>query len=264
MSAMESGKFIRLAGGNQEKWVLPSSNIHVKAAYTKHGIIYKDYICEELACKIGSQFGFDMSVNKACRIVSRDGENIAGSYSKIFLTDSEELVPMSLLLEKHLTDKVCKSWDRLSIRERLERVLSICTEDCRLISNKYILDMVTLDYLIGNVDRHMSNFGVLYDFHTQEYRFPPHFDNGLSLFEFDGLFNGLTLEESMNRLYAQPFGDYFQEVYQVAVNLLGSGSMKVCRLTDLVFPSRKAFDYFEYVTKKLNIPLIGEATWIGD
>ena len=66
--------------------------------------------------------------------------------------------------------------------------------------------MIVFDYLIGNTDRHLNNFGIIRDSHTLEWRgFAPLFDNGTSM--------GCDLEAedivSEAGLDCKPFSEYF-------------------------------------------------------
>ena len=66
--------------------------------------------------------------------------------------------------------------------------------------------VIVFDYLIGNTDRHLNNFGVIRDSHTLEWRgFAPLFDNGTSM--------GCDLEAedivSEAGLDCKPFSEYF-------------------------------------------------------
>ena len=54
---------------------------------------------------------------------------------------------------------------------------------CNVNYTDYLIVMAIIDFLIGNEDRHLNNFGVLTDDST--YRLLPLFDFGLGLFEHD-------------------------------------------------------------------------------
>lgn len=47
--------------------------------------------------------------------------------------------------------------------------------------DEYFSRMLTLDKIFLNVDRHLTNFGVIYNLRSKSYRIPPIFDQGMSL-----------------------------------------------------------------------------------
>ena len=86
-----------------------------------------------------------------------------------------------------------------------DHLVSCCLHH-RLDAVPFLDRMMVFDYLIGNTDRHLNNFGVIRDSHTLEWRgFAPLFDNGTSM--------GCDLEAedivSEAGLDCKPFSEYF-------------------------------------------------------
>ncbi len=112
--------------------------------------------------------------------------NKFGCRSKSFLKDvDEEFVTINSLYTK------ATGYTNLA-----DYLMGLSTAEARL---KYLLDLITifniskqefryylntllqLDMLILNTDRHVHNYGVIYNRSTRKYRIPPIFDNGQSL-----------------------------------------------------------------------------------
>lgn len=91
-----------------------------------------------------------------------------------FLTDEEEYVPMSLVLEAERRrqgetpyDRVMRACTNLGIQSKAaERALS---------------QMILCDSILANTDRHLRNFGLIRNIHNLTWRFAPLFDTGNSL-----------------------------------------------------------------------------------
>lgn len=108
-----------------------------------------------------------------------------GCRSKNFLEKDEQFLTISTLHER-VTGKTNLSDELMLFRtagERLNYILKI-VEDIGISADlyrEYMKIMLQLDWLIMNTDRHVHNYGVIYNNATGEFRTAPIFDNGLSL-----------------------------------------------------------------------------------
>lgn len=67
------------------------------------------------------------------------------------------------------------------------------------------MQIVTLDMLSFNTDRHFNNLGLIVDASTGVYKAAPIFDNGNSLLSDWDRFDEETVEENLEKVYGQPF-----------------------------------------------------------
>lgn len=104
-------------------------------------------------------------------------------------------------------DKWMKKWSRLSSVDKVEYVCS-AFKRLRVSRNdtlKYLTYMVELDTLVLNIDRHLNNFGLRYNFSKRTYEPMFLFDQGISLCVGEGIFDSLDNMRNTRKVKMQPF-----------------------------------------------------------
>lgn len=133
------------------------------------GVYKQEPFNEAIAYKIASEFGIDHVEYEVKKI----GEEYY-SFCPNFITENTELVPISAISkrfkkENHVStfDFVCNSLESLGISDAREK----------------IGEMLFLDYIIFNEDRHFNNFGFIRDVESLKVLgLAPIYDSGTSLF----------------------------------------------------------------------------------
>lgn len=69
----------------------------------------------------------------------------------------------------------------------------------------YIYSMLIFDFLICNDDRHLTNFGVIFNEQTQQYRFTPLYDHGESFFRTDAVLTKKEYDTKCHKFKSKPF-----------------------------------------------------------
>lgn len=181
VSELES-LFSTSSKGNQRKWYVPSGNIYVKEALWYKNRYWKDYLCEVIASEIYKAFNMPIPIPYVdyfvCYVKCGD-KVIPGSLSKNFLTDTEELLTFGRLLDRQGIEFPVKAdldvkWDLL-VDVLNKHMTYDVTED--------LVYMFVVDFLMGNEDRHINNFGLCRDWRTNKFMMIPLFDTGMSLLQ---------------------------------------------------------------------------------
>lgn len=104
-------------------------------------------------------------------------------------------------------DKWLKKWSRLSSVDKVEYVCSAFKKQgvSRNETLKYLTYMVELDTLVLNIDRHLNNFGLCYNFSKRTYEPMFLFDQGISLCVGEGIFDSLANMRNTRKIKMQPF-----------------------------------------------------------
>ena len=104
-------------------------------------------------------------------------------------------------------DKWMKKWSRLSSVDKVEYVCSAFKKlgVSRNDTLKYLTYMVELDTLVLNIDRHLNNFGLRYNFNKRIYEPMFLFDQGISLCVGEGIFDSLANMRNTRKVKMQPF-----------------------------------------------------------
>lgn len=104
-------------------------------------------------------------------------------------------------------NKWMKRWNRLSSVDKVEYVCS-AFKKLRVSRNDtldYLTYMIELDTLVLNIDRHLNNFGLRYNYMERTYEPMFLFDQGLSLCVGEGIFGSLRDMRNTRKIKMQPF-----------------------------------------------------------
>lgn len=129
-----------------------------------------------------------------------------GCRSRSFLNAEESFISFERLYtiyrSGHLLDAVRVIPE---VKDRISYVVGFVKDTVGVDCSKYLSQILALDMLTLNIDRHFNNLGVVIDNLTGECRPAPIFDNGASLLSSWGKFNEGTLKENIALAYGQPF-----------------------------------------------------------
>jgi len=172
-------------GGKAPKWVLINEknpdDFYIAKLGSTNG--RAETFTELFNNPIGEVFGFDMAHSGIVRLDSQPY-----FVTKNFRTLGERLVHGSLMIEevfgtKQETDRVHrKSEQAFYSVDFLKEVIEVfCKDDAPTVFAKFI-EMLVFDALIGSMDRHAQNWGVLQQTNLPaRYRFSPIFDSARAL-----------------------------------------------------------------------------------
>ena len=210
VSDKESFKTVTSSMGDQEKWVIGD-------IFLKRDTLGYEGLAEVLVSELESRIvnrDFSYVDYKLCNIYNGEDTSV-GCYSHNFLKEDESFISVYDLIESFgkLNEfrKVYSSGGKDVVR-----FLSSHMSDWTGISEddilKYFSNMVRLDYLILNEDRHYRNFGVVYS-EENGYSLSKIFDNGLSLLsnlnEYGA--DGYNVEYLIRRVKSRTFSTSFKK-----------------------------------------------------
>lgn len=242
--------------GNQVKWYDSDNKLFIKGPFINEGVRFKDYICEEAATRLGKQLGFNVVPANICFIVDHS-DRMMGSFTKNFLVQDEQFISfMDIVQWSDVPEFLDDFASEKSIELKLASVLYMYEEYCKLDASDYLFEMISLDFLIGNEDRHFNNFGAIYSSNSDSYRTAPLFDHGLSMFEHGLRYLGLPFVKCLPNMQAKPFSYKLEEAYRVASDYFGKSlAGKSLSFRGIKFPSEKALMYVKYSANVMGIQL---------
>jgi hypothetical protein len=171
--------------GNATKWVLRTDNPNDPEYLVKYAQKFgeQETHTEFFINRFGRELGFDMADSGLIRL---DGE--LAFLSKIFTSLTENLRHGSLVIEDCFKEE--KALERVRRKEEqafysIDFVVGVLKhfvgEDFDAILPKFI-EMLVFDALVGSMDRHVQNWGVLESVtKPSRYRFAPIFDSARAL-----------------------------------------------------------------------------------
>lgn len=162
-------------GGSEEKIGLIKDGIHYLIKFQKEdelGLINNHY-CEYIGSNILALFNEDVQVTS---IGTYEGREVVACMD--FKKDKEEFVPFNDVGDSSLER------DREAYRYTYEDIIEMLEENKKITNVMETVekfwDLYIYDALLGNFDRHGSNWGFLKE--NGKYRMAPIFDNGSCLF----------------------------------------------------------------------------------
>lgn len=129
-----------------------------------------------------------------------------GCRSKRFIGENESFLSFQRLYDLMTGDSLQERIRLISeVPDRIGFVTEFILENTGLDCSRYLSQILTLDMLVLNTDRHFNNLGLIVDSSTGRYKAAPIFDNGNSLLSDWDRFDGETMEENLGKVYGQPF-----------------------------------------------------------
>ena len=189
--------------GNQQKWYDKKTDSYIKAQFYYQDKYWRDDLVELIAAAIGQTLNLrDKQANvleqRLCNI-ELGRKTLHGVYSKNFSRKGERFITFGRILSLNDLEFPYLA----SIPEKWSFVIDIIHQLCKVNYTDYMIVMTIIDYLVGNEDRHLNNFGVITD--DNSYRLAPLFDFGLGLFEHDRRYEGRPFRECLKLMECKPF-----------------------------------------------------------
>lgn len=101
----------------------------------------------------------------------------------------------------------------------LDHYISILREQGIKNARRKVEEMILLDYLIMNTDRHMKNFGIIRNVDTLEWKMAPIFDNGQSM-NCEHILQDINFTDGYGKLFSnthKKFSSYLDEIEDLSV-----------------------------------------------
>lgn len=251
--------------GFQQKFLVDS--YFVKTQCVLQRVLRDDWMVEIIASKLCEHFKIYHVEQKPCRVnILRNDVYYErmGVYSNNFELKGLHFVSAERLFNKYSDSINVKSYIQLDSVNKIyylcERISKYSNIDYMEVLN-YLFNLVFIDILVLNQDRHIHNFGVFWDSKESKYQIAKVFDCGMGLFENDNLFDGCTnLEDCLRYSYLEPFGDGPFELLEM---LLSDKSFKLfldnkrkygkCSLLKNQFSNSMSWIYFSKIRKEMGV-----------
>lgn len=205
----ESNRFDRMSTskGNQVKWF--KDNMYIKADSMGHEGVSEALVAELLRYVEGIDF-VDYFM---CRIVD-GGNHFEGCYSYNCLKPDEEMISFYRILQSY---GFVSSSGKIDTRGEtlFEFVCDEISKITGLDMYKYLSDLIKVDYITRNEDRHLNNICVIMKA-DGSFRYAPIFNNGLSLLS-DTSDYPLTSSTRylMKKVHSKPFLSKFDKQFRL-------------------------------------------------
>lgn len=211
--------------GNQNKWVY--DKYFLKADTMGYESIAEYTVSDFLKYVEGVKYAEYM----LCEI--DDGTEIyKGCYSESFLNENEECWSFFKILKMYFgsSGTAEKEFQKRIGKEKFDFVTGIVADVCSIDISRYISNVLLLDSLTLNEDRHFNNLCVIKGKHS--WRICPVFDNGLSLLSDTNAYpTGVPVRTYISKVKSKPFSSDFLKQASYAGGRLIIDFEKYC--TDL-------------------------------
>lgn len=134
----------------------------------------------------------------------------AGCRSKNFLQKGESFISFQRLYELYTGENLQEKMIMFSrVEDRIDFVKDFIITHTGFDCSKYLSEILTLDMLTLNTDRHFNNLGLIVNADKDLYSAAPIFDNGNALLSDWEKFSEDTIEENIDLAHSQPFSSNF-------------------------------------------------------
>ncbi|MBF8984877.1 hypothetical protein IZY60_15150 [Lutibacter sp. B2] len=142
-----------------------------------------------------------------CYIKKDNKEILRGCYSEdMFKNENEIFVTIHKLYEQHglIFEDTLKG---KPTKDRIIETIKYIKKYYNVDITKYLVEILYIDKLIWNEDRHPSNLGLIKNIETGKYRVTPIFDNGLAFLARANHWGNLLLHVAERNRKYEPFGN---------------------------------------------------------
>ncbi len=179
MITVQASKKDRFIGGttslgNQQKWY---QNGHwIKSDYMGYEGLAEKLCSVLLSCSNAQNYcSYDI-----CKIIEDEKFAGIGCISPSFIGEGVEHYPFFKLFKSEWVELATETFG-LSVKEKILYFSNVVKAIWKVDILDDFMKMLAFDCIVLNEDRHLNNFGLLYDTNSNGYSFAPIFDNGLSL-----------------------------------------------------------------------------------
>jgi hypothetical protein len=253
--------------GYQPKFVVDNGLNFIKVQCEMSKTLRDDWRVEDIASRICEQLGIYALKQTPCKVVitSKKGVQInrLGVISRNFEVDGYKFVSYNSILKNTGHTNQDKSFIRRSCMEKVAYIIDIISLFTSINKNDvaiYILNMMLIDLLVLNQDRHFSNFGVFFNERTNKYEIAMIFDCGMGLFENDPAFDDMnSLEQCLRYSYVAPYGeDPFDLARELKNTNIGYKYLKAINVSRIninknLFIHDNSYEYFTRIKKELEV-----------
>lgn len=239
--------------GNQRKYRSLDSNWYFKQNFYYQDKFWRDDLVEVIASQLGNIY---MTIDN-CEVLQQFSDyrfGHHGVFSRNFLDDSESYIPFSRLCESNSIEIPLNKG--IETFDAIRRVYELCQLD----ATDFLIVQSLIDYLVGNEDRHLNNFGVIQT--SEGFRLHPLFDFGLGMFEHDRLYEDYTFKEKLEHVRFKTFGSNQYELIQQLQQRYPNEFSRLLNWTlqpsKFNFPSIHAESYLRYTCGKVGIKICND------
>lgn len=223
--------------GNQNKWYDTVNKMYIKEQFYYQDRYWKDYLVENLATVISERCNIQ-GITKQYIVDLSTGKVGVASYD--FCEAGARFVPIKEFANANFIVK--NQGHSFKIYDYLIKLVANLGIDW----HDYLNKMILLDFLLGNEDRHLNNFGLIEK--DGEYSVAPLFDFGLGLFEHDTKYLSASLNLCKYWMEGKPFSKNLREPVEIVLNedydLCCNITTSIGVLSEDLFPSKLAYEYF--------------------
>lgn len=253
--------------GYQPKFLTNNKSNFIKVQCELQRTLRNDWRVEDIASRICEKLGIYAVKQTPCRVNIRNSKGAIktrlGVVSRNFENFGYSFISYSRLLDLHKINTDDKEFTKRNAIDKLKMIINNMSEASGISKEaltKYMFDMITVDLLVLNQDRHFRNFGVFWNSKTNNYEIAMLFDFGMGLFENDTHFDTLsTLNDCMRYSYIAPFGeDPFElldmlKTVPLYMRYLKSINIQRINISNSLFTRDIAREYFLEIKRKMVI-----------
>lgn len=191
--------------GNQDKWF--KDGLWVKSNALGYEDVAECLVSELLEC---SNLKEEEFVKYYPCVINNEGVLSDGCYSKDFLKKGESLLTFNRFFRESFVS-ISKIGKGMTAKDSFEFIDKCIRELTGVCISEYLANILILDVITLNEDRHLSNLAIIYD-EDNNFRLCPIFDNGLSLLSDVSEYRYETpLSINMRNVRAKPLSSKFDK-----------------------------------------------------